>query len=506
MTRSIPREVTAALLALLGLAGLIALYNAIGVNNATVPLSFLMVVLASATVSTLRVAIVTSFAAMLAFNYYFLPPIGTLTIADPQNWVALLTFLAVSLVASHLSNVARARAAEAVSRRDEMTRLFDLSRDVLLTTDSVEAVGALARFVARRFDLDHVSICLPDGEGWRVYAGGEVSVTLDPAVLRAALVGANRGLEFDARERTYAGHRRLETSDGRSVRLIPLRLGDKAIGLLAAAGRAIEPGTLDALAGVAAIAIERVALLDERETAELSRQREELKSALLASIAHDLKTPLTAIRVAAENLLAGWTSEEQRRDQSGLVLSEVERLGRLFDGILDMARIDAGAVLTDRVWVHPLEIVEAARAQVGRTLGGHPVNVADESEGAVWLDPRLTSTALARLLENAAAYSAAGSSIDVTVSTPVDGLKLAVRDHGPGIATAEMPNLFHRFFRGRGATGVPGTGMGLAIARGLLAAEGGRVWADNHASGGAIFTIHVPAAVRPAVDEAESSA
>jgi len=506
MLRPALRESVSIVLALAALALLTWGYTAIGVNNATVPLSFLVIVLAAATMATLRVAIATSLAAMLLFNFFFLPPVGTLTIADPQNWVALLTFLAVSLVASNLSSTARARTAEALSRRDEMARLFDLSRDVLLTTDSHEAVAALARFIARRFDLDHVSICLPEGEGWRLASAGSVTVPLDPATLRTALDGAGHMLEFDARERTYAGHRVIHQPSGQAIRLVPLRLGDKAIGLLAASGRTIEPGTLDALAGVAAIAIERGALLDERKSAELARQREELKSALLASLAHDLKTPLTAIRVAAGNLQAEWTSDDQRREQSDLVLSEVERLARLFDGILDMARIDAGAVTTDRVWVHPLEIVEAARTQVERTLHDHRVTMTDRSEGAVCLDPRITSTALARLLENAAAYSPRASAIDVTVATVGEGLQLSVRDHGPGLGAGDMPNLFNRFFRGQAAEGTVGTGMGLAIARGLLAAEGGRVWAENHPAGGAIFTILVPAETRAAAAEAESPA
>ena len=506
MIRLAVREPVSGALAIGALGLLTWGYTSIGVSNATVPLSFLVVVLAAATLATLRVAIVTSLAAMLLFNFFFLPPVGTLTIADPQNWVALLTFLAVSLVASNLSSVARARTAEALNRRDEMARLFDLSRDVLLTTDSHEAVAALARFIARRFDLDHVSICLPDGDSWRIASAGTAAVTLDPGTLRAALDGAGRTLEFDARERTYAGHRVIDPPGVRPIRLVPLRIGDKAIGLLAASGRTIEPGTLDALAGVAAIAIERVALLDERKSAELARQREELKSALLASLAHDLKTPLTAIRVAAGNLQAEWTSDEQRHEQSELVLSEVERLARLFDGILDMARIDAGAVTTDRTWVHPLEVVEAARDQVDRALRGREVTWVDRSERVVCLDPRITSTALARLLENAAAYSPASSPIDVTVATPPEGLQISVRDRGAGISPGDMPHLFNRFFRGHAAEGTTGTGMGLAIARGLLAAEGGRVWAENHPGGGAVFTILVPAETRAAAAEAESPA
>jgi two-component system sensor histidine kinase KdpD len=304
-------------------------------------------------------------------------------------------------------------------------------------------------------------------------------------------------LEFDARERTYAGQRVIGESGPNQVRLVPLRFGDKATGLLAASGRAIEPGTLDALAGITAIAIERAQFLDDRKMADLARQREDLKSALLASFAHDLKTPLTAIRIAAGNLQAEWLSEAQRREQSDLVLSEVERLTRLFEGILDMARIDAGAVATNREWVHPAEIVEIARGQVEHLLADHPIEVLDDATAVVSVDPRLTSSALARLLENAAAYSPRGAAITVTTETSLEGLRISVRDRGPGIAPADLPQLFHRFFRGTAAAGTPGTGMGLAIARGLLAAEDGRVWAENHPNGGALFTLMVAGPVRP---------
>ncbi len=506
MTRGRVQESVAAVLAVAAIAALTAVYRSTGLSNATVPLSFLLVVLGVATVSTLRLAIATSVLAMAAFNYFFLPPVNTFTISDPQNWVALLVFLAVSLVASNLSNAARARAAEAVARRDEMARLFDLSRDVLLTTDSSQAVRTLAQFIARRFSLDHVSICLPDGDTWKVYAAGPAPVTIDTASLTEALSGAGHALEFDARERTYGGNRVVGAGTAQPLRLVPLRIGDKAIGLLAAPVDGIEPGTLDALAGITAIAIERVSLLDEREAAEISRHREELKSALLASLAHDLKTPLTAIRVAADNLQAEWLTEAQRREQGELVLSEVERLSRLFEGILDMARIDAGAVTTDRVWVHPLELIEAARAMVDRALKDRPVDITDRSTTSVYLDPRLTSAALARLLENAAGYSPVGTAIEITVTTSADGLRLDVRDHGPGVKPSEIPNLFHRFFRGSVGAGVPGTGMGLAIARGLLAAEGGRVWVENHPEGGAVFTIRVTAPTREPAVETEATA
>jgi two-component system sensor histidine kinase KdpD len=282
-----------------------------------------------------------------------------------------------------------------------------------------------------------------------------------------------------------------------TVHLVPLRLGTKPIGLLAAAGRPVESGTLAAMAGLAAIAIERVQFLDERKAAELARQSEELKSALLASLGHDLRTPLTAIRVAASNLQASWPSLQQRQEQSDVILSEVDRLTRLFENILEMARIDAGAVTQDMRWVAPSEIVEAARSRVEHALRRHAIDLAVECERLVRLDPRLTAAALSHLLENAAQYAPAGSTIDVRAIVADDGLTLVVRDRGPGISPAELPHVFERFYRGTDAKRRrSGTGMGLAIARGVLAVERGRISADNCADGGAQFTIVVPAEVK----------
>src|SRR3989454_12700972 len=160
-----------------------------------------------------------------------MPPFGTFTIADPQNWVALFAFLAVSVIASSLSSAARDREQEAMARRDELARLFDLSRDVLLTTDSKEAITQLARFVSRRFELPVAAICLPRSTGWGGCEAGTLELGLDKQQLSLALAGADHALEFDARSRTYAGHRTMAV-DGQSVRLVPLRLGTKAVGLL----------------------------------------------------------------------------------------------------------------------------------------------------------------------------------------------------------------------------------------------------------------------------------
>ena len=180
----------------------------------------------------------------------------------------------------------------------------------------------------------------------------------------------------------------------------------------------------------------------------------------------------------------------------------MERLHRLFQNILEMARIDAGAVAADRRWVHPSEIFEAARDQVEHTLRDHPLEITSSFDALVYVDPRLTAAALAHVLENAAQYGRAGSPIDVRLGVSPEGLAITVRDRGPGIAVSDLPHLFDRFYRGSGARRrASGTGMGLAIARGMLSAEQGRIWAENCAGGGAQFSILVPAESRAATEQ-----
>jgi two-component system sensor histidine kinase KdpD len=212
-----------------------------------------------------------------------------------------------------------------------------------------------------------------------------------------------------------------------------------------------------------------------------------------------LKTPLTAVSVAANNLDASWLDPEQRHEQADIVRTELERLNRLFNNIVDMARIETQAVNAEFEWVAPEEIVEAATRQVDRTLAGHPVTVeSDNARVLVRLDPRLTSAALAHVLENAAQYSPMDSTISVTVAVqtrphgPAE-LVITVRDWGVGLASVDIDRVFDQAYRGGDARQIRfGSGMGLSITRGLLAAQGGRVRADGTLTRGAAFTIAVP--------------
>lgn len=246
---------------------------------------------------------------------------------------------------------------------------------------------------------------------------------------------------------------------------------------------------------------------DAAKEAELIKQSAHLKSALIASLRHDLRTPLTAVTVAANNLNASGLSDEQRREQAEIVRVELERLNRLFQDMEDLAKIETEALEVEREWVQPGDLIEAALRQAERALNGRRVRSEVAPEGMlVYLDPRLTSAALSHLLENAGQYSTPAAPLDIRVSVLPTELHIAVRDRGPGLSEGDVDRLFERGYRGRGARQArAGTGMGLTITRGLLAAAGGHVRAENADDGGAVFTMTVPVTCRTAAIQVDAT-
>ena len=495
------RILTARDLAVLGagtgaVAAVVLLLRKLGhISPTTVALLLLVVVLCTATAARLRVATTVSVVAMLAFNYFFLPPVGTLTIAEPQNWVALLVFLIVAVMGSNLSAAAQRRTREAIERRNEVTRLFDLTRDVLLTTETVGAIPSIVRHVARRFELSGIAVFLPDDIGWRAYQGGEDEIVVHPDVLNTALAKARATLEFDATERAYGGH--IQVGPGGETSLVPLRHGTRPIGLLAATIPRLDIGTLDAVAGVVAMAIERAQFLAERDAAELVRQKADLASTLLASLSHDLQTPLTAIGTAVENL-RGDLPVAERAAQAGAAMAELERLTRLFRDILDMARIDAAAIRVNREWVdarrrrrrrsRPREARARRRIRFAwmattagrsRSIRGWPRSRCRTCWRTRRATPRQAWTS---------AWTLAPTGKGCAYRCTIRG-RAWIRVSSSTSSSASTAD---------GPPGRPtfGTGMGLAITRGLLAAAGGRVWAENVPGAGARFSMTVPGPAR----------
>jgi two-component system sensor histidine kinase KdpD len=239
-------------------------------------------------------------------------------------------------------------------------------------------------------------------------------------------------------------------------------------------------------------------LARERDEADLARRGAEAKSALVASLSHDLKTPLTALTVATGNLGDATLTASEHAEQMQVVKDELRRLNRLFDNIVDLAGVERDAMRAEREWVPAAEIIEAAEHRAAKAVAGRAIEVEDTTGAQlVQLDPRLTSAALAHVVENAAAYSPQNTPITVRARLISDRLIVDVRDRGPGLPPGELERVFERGYRGATAASNPfGSGMGLTIARGLLAVEGGRLAASNHPDGGAVFTLDVPVAVR----------
>jgi two-component system sensor histidine kinase KdpD len=442
------------------------------VNATTVALSFLLVVLAVATWWGLAEAVAASVAGMLAFNYFFLPPVGTLTIADPENWVALAAFLVTAIVTSQLSTSARKRATEATRRQREMEKLYDLSRSLLLL-DKAGAPGQVALQIAQVFDLPAVAVFDRATDHLLSAGSGELAVS-DTALRDAALQGTARG-EGD-------------------VEIVPLMLGGAPIGSLAVSRGSMSDTALHAVANLAAITLERGRAQAIALRAEAARQNQELKSTLLDALAHEFKTPLTSIKAAVSGILAARNSGHT--ELLNIVEEETDRLDSLVNEAIQMARIEAGQVQLDRQPQRLPDLVSGALRSLERALEDREVRVEVEPDlPPVLADRQLLESVIRHLIGNSLKYAEPQSALVIRAFRDEDGVTIAVKDRGPGIPEREQERIFERFYRSpRSATAAPGTGMGLAIARDIVEAHGGTLSVRSRPGDGSEFYFHIPAA------------
>ena len=299
-----------------------------GVNATTVALSFLLVVLLTAAYRGMGPAILAAVASMLCFNFFFLEPVGTFTIHDPQNWVALFAFIVTAIVASQLSFAARERTREAEESRELVWKLYQLSRAIIITPDPDTAVSSIANQVREVFDIGECDVFVPSESG---FLRGLAADSTNPAVSR----------EF-VREVFEKNELRLDERTGQTY--APLKIGVRVTGVLFLNSAAVSPGTVEAISGLVALGLERARFLKELSRTEALRQSDQLKSALLASVSHDLRTPLTSIRAAVDNLLdksLDW-DRDALREFHVIISEEVSRLTRLVQNLLEMARIEGG--------------------------------------------------------------------------------------------------------------------------------------------------------------------
>jgi two-component system sensor histidine kinase KdpD len=448
------------------------------VNPTTVALSFLLAILVVSAAWGLRYAIPMSILSTLCFNFFFLPPVGTFTIADPQNWVALVAFLFTSLIASHLSERVRDEARESARRRKEVERLYRFSKQLLLTDNIVELLKLIPVHVVETFGIEDAAIHLAQRD--KIYRSGAEIDQLSSTELKNVSAGG---------EPVFDGEHQ------RSV--VPVSMGLRRLGSLGIAGGMLSRETLEAMSGLIAIAIERAGAVDTLMRNEASRESERLRSALLDSITHEFRTPLTSIKASVTSLKSGAAmNEEQRRDFVEIIDEESDRLNRLIGEAVEMARLDANEV---KLELGPHQIREAiggALEDSRSVIGHHPVEVrVPDNLPPATMDVDWIRKVLQHLIENAAKYSPEGQPIFISGEVRNGRLITSVADRGTGIDDLERSMIFDKFYRGQSQRHrVQGTGMGLAIVKAIVEAHGGRIEVSSQLGNGSVFSFGLPVA------------
>jgi two-component system sensor histidine kinase KdpD len=446
------------------------------VNPTTVALTFLLVVLLLASRWGLPVAITTAVVATLAFNYFFLPPVHTFTITESQNWIALLAFLASAIVASRLSERARREALNATRRRKEVERLYSLSQQLLATDNVMELLNSIPHYVRDAFGLKAAAMFLPKRK--EVYRTGADHPELSEEQLESV-----------------SGRGELVVDEEQQLCFVPLRIGVKPVGSLGLEGAVLSRETLEAVGSLIAISIERAGAIETLTRAEAARESEKLRSALLDSVTHEFRTPLTSIKASVTTLLSTpQIDSEGQKELLTVIDEEADRLNRLVGEAAEMAQLDAQQVELRRETYTVRQVVEAALEKSKQVLAGREVKLQlPESLPSVRIDLERIAEVLVQLLENAAKYSPPGTPI--TISAEPDGkmMDISVADRGPGIDDMEQSLVFEKFYRGRDQRyRVQGTGMGLAIAKAIVEAHGGTIGVTSQLGSGSVFHFTVP--------------
>jgi two-component system sensor histidine kinase KdpD len=415
-----------------------------------------------------------SLLATLTFNFFFLPPIGTLTIADPENWVALFSFLATSLIAGRLSAKAERRAQEAIARRQDIEHLYTFSRSLLLINGSEPFPKQLAQTLAEAFGLE--AVVLYDRRAGQLFRGGP---------------GDFEGVEDQLRDAARHGASFADPARRRVITAI--RLGSEPIAALALQGAAMPDSVLQGIANLVAIGLERARAQDLAHQVEAARRSEQLRTTVLDALAHEFKTPLTSIKAATTALIADPAQPvETRTELLAIADEEAERLKVLIDDSIEMARLDTEQIDINREPVAIAEIVREAIASVKALTAGRELNVdCEDRVPPIYADRRLVRLALTQILDNALKYSPPDKPVNIRIAGTDNEASVEITDHGQGISPEEQQRIFERFYRGKSTEQIPGSGLGLSIASSIVHAHGGELTAASR-PGETTFRMALP--------------
>ncbi|MDO6415608.1 sensor histidine kinase KdpD [Sphingomonas sp. BIUV-7] len=465
-----------------------ALSHVLDLGN--VALLYLLPVMAAASLFGLRTGLFAGLASSLTYNFFFLPPTGTLTVSNPENVISIFVLLGVAVVTSQLTARVRAQADLAASSARTNAALAGFLRRLTPMGDPIELARAICEELARLFGLQTVLLG-PAGTGLVVQAASEADYRLDTMEMAAAQWA------FDTSTPAGKGSGTLAASEWLFQ---PLRAGGKPLAVMGLArdsgGDPVRPDQLPLLVSLldqAALVLERLRLEGEMRGVEEVRTRDRLRAALLSSVSHDLRTPLTAIMAAAAELHHGNTP-----DLIGTIESEAARLNRFVANLLDMARVEAGALRLKVEAVDLTDAVSGAAHDARRALEGHAIELRVPPDlPLVRVDQQLLHHCLLNLLDNAGRYADPGTAIIVEGVHEYGTLMLSILDQGPGLPAGRESEVFETFRRFEGSDrAVGGTGLGLAIVKAFSEAMGMGVSASNREDGqGARFTLSFPSAL-----------
>jgi two-component system, OmpR family, sensor histidine kinase KdpD len=492
-------------LALLGVGLVTAFIAALGrFHLANASMLHLVVVLLAAVGLGRGPAVAAALAAFLASNFFLVEPRLTLQVANPEEWVTLVLLLLAAIVTGQVAAGQERRADEAEEHARQARVLYEVA--LLMADPNLgRALGSVADRLCAELGVAAVQIVVTGQDGL-VLASASAG---DADGLEAASVGAGsevlnpvQGRWVVVRPPHVAG----QAATRHRLLRVPVRAPHGPAGeIVLAAERDSQLGPsavrlLEAISAQLWGAVERARLSDEANAAEILRRADQLKSALLDAVSHDLRTPLASILASAGSLRqqeVEW-NEEERRGFAEAIEQETTRLDRIVGNLLDLSRLESGTLQPDRGWYEPTALIDEVAARLRPLVAPHALvlDLPDELP-PVHVDYSEVDQVLSNLIENAAKYSPPQAEIRVGATVHEGALLVTVADGGPGISADAMPRLFEPFFR---ATGLQrgGSGLGLAVARGLVEAHGGRIWAENRPQGGALFSFEIPGAVQAA--------